>query len=170
MIYAGNHTGFGVNEKADRVVRILSGSVYITEEVIRRGGKPERRIRKLPAGHHFTIPRGKRVGYGTSGVDFAEVFVVENKDYADTWEVLEDATFNEGIQPLEKPSLELSRHRDHNANSKAMQQAEMMKARRVAGQRRKGTRKVDNAAGANPNSGTTLGINPRPMGPPPADD
>jgi hypothetical protein len=170
MIYAGNHTGFGVNEKADRVIRVLSGSVYVTEEVVRRGGKPERRIRKLTTGHHFTIPRGKKAGYGTSGVDFAEVFVVENVGYGDTWEVLEDATFSDAIQPLEKPSLELSRHRDHSTNSKAMQQAQAMGAQRNARKRRAGTRKVDNAAARNANSGTTLGVNPQPMGPPPADD
>lgn len=170
MIYAGNHTGFGSNEEADRVVRVLSGNLYLTEEITRRDSKPERKIRKLPPGSHVALPRGKKYGYGTSGTDFAEVYIVETQGYADGWHTDEEATFNNESQFIEKPVGELKPPRDpRRTDTKAMQQAEMMKARKGKLQRRKGVRRVDGAAD-NPNSATSIGVNPRPMGPPPADD
>lgn len=160
VMFSGNSIGFGVHETGDRLVRVQKGSMFVIVE-----DDGERKIRPLSEGGYFQAARGLRYGFATSGVDGVELLIVETPDYDKGWTQLEEPTVGTATMPMAAPAAEVmgsTRARDLDAATHA--QAEEMAAQ----QGRRRTPSASTAAAAQPNANSTnsIGVNPRPSGPP----
>jgi quercetin dioxygenase-like cupin family protein len=176
MIGAGASIGFGLNPTGHRLIRVLSGLIFITEEV-----KGARVLKKIQAGGSFRAPAGVAHGYSTTGTADAEILIVESPGYHAGWEELEAGVISSNRpQVFVKPAAaDLNRpSRRPKEESKAKEQAIRVSRRRVRRQPRRGRQaavaprgpspsgaaQVGRNASKNANSGAVAGVNPQPMG------
>lgn len=158
-MHAGNSIGYGLNPGGDRMVFVESGMVFgfLADEL------GDVQTIKMGPGHVLRAPRGVKHGYATSGVDGADVLVVESVDYDKGWKQLQSATETARAAPNgAAPIATTLAPRDRSLDAATKAQAEEVAA--VRGRRRA---KVDGpATDINPNSTNSIGVNPKPMGPP----
>lgn len=157
VVYAGNSIGFGVNNKGDRVFFVRLGVLFATVEL----PDGSRTVFPVTQGTCFRAPKGTKYGYATSGTSDLEMDVIETPNYSDSWEVIGEATTRMTVEPvLAAPDVTLPTRR--KLASKAKDQAISMAVEQQQLRRRQ-TKGI--AKSFNPNSGTQVGVNLKPMGP-----
>jgi len=173
VLAAGSSIGWGCNKKADRVIKVLTGVLYITVE---EGG--EKAMKTVQAGGYFRAPRKTQYGYATSGTADAEILVIESADYHKTWESLEDSIAPSGqpqifVQPAASSTNRPARRSKEDrtqAVSQALRTASKGRRRKPqrmavqAAQSGAGDARIGKNTTTNTNSGNVAGVNPMPGG------
>ena len=160
----GNNRGYGVNPKGDRLIYVISGSLFVSHE----GEDKVVECSAIHAGLYFSAEAGKKHGYATSATQDVSILVVESANYEKNWEEL---TAPIVVQPTEiqvaaqsvRHSPQYSEKRRDRSLSNAKRQAEEEQQNRDRGSS-KGSPKVVNPFDvlSNPNLRVT---NPRAVGP-----
>lgn len=158
LFLAGNSSGYGVNEKGDRTIRVLRGTLFVTFEAM----NGEKITKRIAPGAHLHAPAGMKHMFATSGTEDAELLFIETPDYRDDWQQLEDPVINKVNQPvLSSPEAAIPARRK---STKAYEQAANAAARK--GRRRgKGPKVVSpqTALAATGAQAAVTGLNPQPM-------
>lgn len=163
-IYAGNNQGFGVNPKANKTFRVMTGSVFLTIGHLEDGKITDKDVKIVYEGRYVNLKAGLPYSLATSGDLDVELLVTETKDYNDTWEILEV-----GISDVTREILLVDPSGSETITKDVRRSNE--NARKVAAeraQRRDEARSIpkENREPNNPNSSAVVGVNPKPTLPP----
>lgn len=116
LMLAGNSTGLGSNDKGDKYIKILSGSLYV-----QRNGS---QFTRCLTGTEIYLPRGETYCVATTGTEDADLLIVETANYDKTWKQIENATtrgasigdFAQPTQPVQPRSSDQERTRQIQAD------------------------------------------------------
>lgn len=150
-ICAGNNSGVIKNEESDRFIRVLAGTIFLTlgSEIV-----------QIYTNQTFSIKKGCEYQLATPGVGDAEVLFCQGPKYEEGMDQVSPPEASNIIEaaPIAVSTSSVSKPR--REESKALEQAEMIKAQR--NQRKKTPMKSTKA----PLAGQQVtGVNPRPAGP-----
>ncbi len=163
-MYSGNHTGFGVNEEGDRILRIMRGSLFVTVGSIDEDGNVTGKdTKQVSEGSYLNFKRGQPYSLATSGTMDVELVITETVDYDKTWRTVEAPLSNvdAGEVIMVAPGqTKTPRRREPRETSKAMEQAQRASAKR----RGRPVAHQQNTSASTANN-VVIGVNPRPGGP-----
>lgn len=153
VLFPGNKTAYGANEKAERHIRVIRGSVYVTHEF----GESEKAVTHLKVGGAFSAPRGTKYALATSGSEEVELLIVESPNYEKHWKQLEEPVLrgNGGVVEIPEAPVFTRNKDDSKEKEYALAQAQERNKRVPA---KTEGRKVSDAS-------ATPGVNLRPGGP-----
>lgn len=173
---AGNNKGFGINRQGDRVIFLVSGSLFVTKgSVDEKGNCGDKDTVRVAQGGYIKLPRGTGYEIATSGTMDVEMIVTETPDYDKTWEPLGDITIREVTDKAvmtPKTETPVTKRRDPS-ESRAMRAAQKIEKQKRKKRARQGkvnqsspsgegkpSVKAESSSG-NINSSTTIGVNPK---------
>lgn len=167
VMFAGNATDYGVNEKNDRVYQVNSGVLFATVKVGEKneGGEPQaiRDVIEVQAGGTFRAPKGLEYSVATS-TGPVELLIIEDKNYDKNWKRLSPGVSSTETSPVlagATPDRPVQHRRRDQSKAKA--QAET--AARSRGARPQTGGKIGRNTSIDANAANVRGTNPMPAGP-----
>ena len=148
-ICAKNSTGIFKNEDQERVIRVLSGSVFISHSG---------QFTHLLTGHSFVCKRNEEYELATEATSDAELIICQGPGYDQNMEIVRPADQANATPANPEPPIP-TQITQRRGNSKAMAQAEEIQASRVSAKRTPVKKKRAPLANQ-----VETGVNPRPVG------
>ncbi len=166
VVFAGNSTDYGVNDKADRVYQVTSGVLYATVKTgENKDGSPIRENVAVQAGGTFRAPKGVSYCVSTATSD-AEILIIEDKGYEKNWTKIEEGTVSEA-----KNTATLAGETSDAPTQKRRKNQDKAKAAALANAKKRGrstSPNVNKRVGVNKttssNAPNVSGTNPMPAG------
>lgn len=171
LVASGNASDFGMNECDDRVYVIRNGVLFV--RVGQEDGSSK--MMQFQSGDVFRAPKGTKYSVAASGTHDVELLVIETANYDAGWQTIETGVAAglgaNVVLSGESPSVDVPRIERRRDQTLAKAQAEEIAAPRRRKLRMSASTELSAGGnvratrGSDPNSGTVLGVNPRPMGP-----
>lgn len=162
ILAAGNLSPYGVNKEADRVYYVTKGTLFVNIDTVEG-----RQVYKFHPGEAFRAYRD--ISYSVaSGSSPVECIVAESPNYDETFEVVEEGISKEFQETvLSQPTETITPRRRNQSKAKAAAIAQAAARGRHTGMHNQTAPLASGGASTpdNANSISSVGHNPKPMGP-----